>query len=273
MNMKELCLAIALLGTAGFAATAAAGVDCSSGSGCKIGKPGSAAKAAQPASGAGQVTSPAPTFYSPPLIAPIWTTPLGQTYGRWAAEWWQWVVGIPADVNPQLDETGEHCAERQVDKVWFLAGSFDPTATVVRKCTVPAGKALFFPLINIGFFAFLNDKPKERTEEFVRKAGSCTEAAQISVWIDGLKVNNPNQHSTGPSRSQSPIFNVQMPPGNILGADEKTVRQLVLSPSAEEGYYLFVWPLKPGPHTIRWMASGCTAGNKQNATYHLNVVK
>jgi len=83
-----------------------------------------------------------------PEIAPISSIPAGQTYGRWAAEWWQWAFGVPAERNPILDTTGEFCAERQVDEVWFLAGSFssDP---VVRACQVPAGKSLLFPLINI----------------------------------------------------------------------------------------------------------------------------
>src|SRR5262245_40018690 len=97
-----------------------------------------------------------------PRIAPIHTEPAGQTYGRWAAAWWQWAIGIPAAVNPLTDTTGEHCAQRQVDKVWFLAGSFllDP---VVRACEVPAAKSLFFPLINTAYGAFLNDPPETRT--------------------------------------------------------------------------------------------------------------
>jgi hypothetical protein len=43
--------------------------------------------------------------------------------------------------------------------VWFLAGAFgaDP---VVRQREVPAGKALFFPLINTAYGAFLNDPPE-----------------------------------------------------------------------------------------------------------------
>jgi hypothetical protein len=34
-----------------------------------------------------------------------------------------------------------------------------------------------------------------------------------------------------------PFFNVQMPPGNVFGVDETVVPELVLSPSAEQGYY------------------------------------
>ena len=209
-----------------------------------------------------------------PHIAPIHTKPAGQTYGRWAAEWWQWALGVPAAVNPLIDTTGEHCAQRQVDKVWFLAGSFFSPDPVVRDCEVPAGKSLFFPLINNFSGAFLTE---ELTEDAVREQASCTEPAQISVWIDGFKVRKPTRFFTGASGSQSPFFNVQLPPGNLLGADETAIPELVLSPSAEQGYYLFVRPLRPGTHTIRWKASGCTLDasqepNSQDITYHLTVV-
>jgi hypothetical protein len=204
-------------------------------------------------------------------IAPIGTRPEGQTYGRWAAEWWQWALGIPAIVNPLTDTTGEDCAQRQVDNVWFLAGSIS-TDPVIRTCEIPDGKSLFFPLINAFYGAFLNDPPETRTEEFVRSAGSCTEPAQISVRIDDFTVPRPTRFFTGASGSQSPIFNVQLPPGNLFGADETVVPELVLSPSAEQGYYLFVRPLSPGTHTIRWTASGCTPGASQDITYHLTVV-
>src|SRR5215813_11467964 len=71
-----------------------------------------------------------------PRIAPIGSQPGGQTYGRWAAEWWQWLLGVPAATNPLTDTTGQHCAQRQVDRVWFLAGAPSPDA-VVRACEVP----------------------------------------------------------------------------------------------------------------------------------------
>ena len=203
-------------------------------------------------------------------IAPIDSTPGGQTYGRWAAEWYQWAVGVPAASNPVLDATGQYCAERQVGSVWFLAGSFG-TDPVTRTCEIPAGKSLFFPLINNFYGAFLNDEPATRTEAFVRAKGSCTESAQISVWIDGVNVPRPTRYFTGARGSQSPIFNVQMPPGNLFGVDETAVPELVLSPSAEQGYYLFVQALRSGAHTIHWVASGCTSGGKQDITYRLNV--
>lgn len=208
-------------------------------------------------------------------IAPINSSPAGQSYGRWAAEWEQWALGIPASVNPLTDSTGQHCAQRQVDRVWFLAGSL--IGPVERRCTVPAGKSLFFPLINTAYFAFLNDSPETRTEEFVRAAGSCTVPAKIRAWIDKVPVPDPTEFFTGRSGSRSPFFNIQLPSGSLYEAIEASIPELVLSPSAEQGYYLFVRPLPLGRHTIRWTASGCTKDNlgnvfSQDITYHLTVV-
>ena len=107
----------------------------------------------------------------------------------------------------------------------------------------------------------------------MRAAASCTLPVEISVEIDGFKVPKPIRFFTGASGSQSPFFNVQLPPGNLFGADATAVPELVLSPSAEQGYYLFVRPLRGGPQTIRWIASGCTPVNPpQDITYHLTVI-
>lgn len=206
------------------------------------------------------------------VVAPIDSTPEGQTYGRWATQWQEWVVGIPAAENPLTDATGQYCGQRQVDRVWFLAGTFGP-GSAVRACSIPAHKALFFPLINSAYFAFLSDPPENRTVEYVRSQAKCTEPAQVSVSIDGVRVANPQRFFTGPSGSESPIFNVQLPPGNLFGLDEAAAPELLLSPSAEQGYYLFLYPLSPGKHTIRWVASGCTAGLFQDITYNLIVAK
>lgn len=218
-----------------------------------------------PDSASAQARGPAPR------VAQIHAKPAGQSYGRWASEWWQWVLGIPGAVNPLTDATGEHCAQRQVDSVWFLAGSFS-SEPVVRSCEIPAGKSLFFPLINSAYGAFLNDPPATRTAEFVRAAASCTEAAQISVSIDGFEVPQPTRFFTGASGSLSPLFSVQLPPRNLFGVDESIVPELVLSPSGEQGYYLFVRPLPPGDHVVRWVASGCLPGLTQDIRYQLTVV-
>ena len=219
------------------------------------------------------------------LFAGIQEDPGGQTYGRWAAEWWQWAFGVPAATNPVDDLTGANCAERQVDDVWFLAGTFGDMP-VVRDCTIPEDTSLFFPLINSGLFAFLNDPPETRTEEFLRAGAACKFPAELFLEVDGKEIDEKDLQRlfTGPSDSQAPgqqqkqervitpLFNVQLPPGNIFGLDENVIPELVLSPSAEEGYYMFLKPLSPGEHVVHWVATGCFAESAlQDITYDLTV--
>jgi len=206
-----------------------------------------------------------------PIVDQIHTVSNGQTYGQWAAEWWQWALGVPAPTNPLLDTTGEFCGQRQVGNVWFLAGSFE-TDPVVRECNVPRGKALFFPLVNVFYGAFLNDPPEFRTEDFVRDFGTCPfPVSGLSVVVDGFAIPNPERFFTGEGGSRSPLFNVQLPPDNVFGVDETVIPELVLSPVAEEGYYILLRPMSPGNHTIQIAAQGCFEGFSQDITYNLTV--
>ena len=87
-----------------------------------------------------------------------------------------------------------------------------------------------------------------------------------------FEVPQPTRFFTGASGSLSPLFSVQLPPHNLFGVDESIVPELVLSPSGEQGYYLFVRPLPPGDHVVRWVASGCLPGLTQDIRYQLTVV-
>jgi hypothetical protein len=137
----------------------------------------------------------------------------------------------------------------------------------------PEGKALFFPLINNFFGAFLNDPLEQRTEEFVREQADCEFPVKLFAEIDGVEIRRLRRFFTGKSGSQSPLFNVQLPPGNIFGAGEDVIPELVLSPSAEEGFYLFVKPLSLGEHMVRWVAEGCQEADfVQDITYFLTIV-
>jgi hypothetical protein len=194
-------------------------------------------------------------------IAPPGSTPLGRSYSEWAAEWWKWALETPTSVNPNLDTTGEHCHVNQPEDVWFLAGSFG-TDPVTRECTVPPGRPLLFPLINVGSFAFPTDPPEMRTEEFLRSQVAPIEDAVIHVEIDGVPVDNPRQYL-----EMSVVFDVFLPEENVFDTGE----ELTLSPSVDEGFYLFVFPLKPGEHTIHWQASSEAFDFSQDITYHITV--
>ncbi|MER7758707.1 hypothetical protein [Streptomyces sp. NPDC097619] len=61
--------------------------------------------------------------------------------------WWRWADSAPEDRSPVRDRTGEHAGWNQPGDVWFLAGTYG--GRVVRRCAVPAGRRLFFPVLNM----------------------------------------------------------------------------------------------------------------------------
>lgn len=62
--------------------------------------------------------------------------------------WWTWASSAPSGRNPVEDATGELCALGQPESGdWYLAGSFGED--VDRVCTVPAGRRLVIPGVNL----------------------------------------------------------------------------------------------------------------------------
>src|SRR2546423_13002944 len=81
------------------------------------------------------------------MMFPLDSEPYDLSYIEWTGKWWRWALCIPKSNNPLLDSTGEHCAEGQTGPVWFLAGTTCKIHSSERKCTIPSGKALLFPII------------------------------------------------------------------------------------------------------------------------------
>ncbi|MCF2530658.1 signal protein [Yinghuangia soli] len=88
--------------------------------------------------------------------------------------WWTWAASQPTATNPVRDRTGVHCAVGQSDDVWFVAGTFGGVAK--RACTVPAGRPIAGPLLN------LVCSDREQCEEFIA-------AAEGEVTLDGAPVD------------------------------------------------------------------------------------
>ena len=63
--------------------------------------------------------------------------------------WSRWILGQSRNENPGIDSEGSKCHNEQPPDIWFLAGAFETKRNecVKRKCNVPYGRALFFPLI------------------------------------------------------------------------------------------------------------------------------
>jgi hypothetical protein len=214
-----------------------------------------------------------------PGAMPPNASPYGKTYGEWAAEWIKWNCAIPTSVNPQLDLTGENAQQNQSGPVWFLAG-VGPWGggTVVRQTTVPAGKALFFPLASIWWLTIYpydseGEDPLawwDANQGWVRDLlQSFNDAAtDLSCEIDGVPVAKIEQY-----RAYSPDFMAYLPDENIfdLMGYPGDVEEQIAGPGVDMGgYYLFLAPLSAGEHTLHF--TGTNVAGTQDVTYILDVV-
>jgi hypothetical protein len=188
------------------------------------------------------------------------------SYGDWSAAWWQYLLLFTNDVSPYLDTTGQYCNEGQGGPVFFLMGG--PLNPTTRSCTIPAGKALFAPIINGECSSVEGDGFVGRNDQEARICAASyadsTNIKSLKFTIDGKMVKE-----LGDFRVQSPFFyfNMMPPTNNFLGVDGVTEGY-----SVSDGYWVMVQPLSPGRHVIHfegfWTAAG---GLVQNVTYNLTV--
>ena len=200
-----------------------------------------------------------------PRILPLQADAFGQSYGDWSAAWWQWSLSIPADRNPLVDETGADAAQGQSGHVWFLAGIFGAGGSVERTATIPAGKALFFPIFNVVNINApqLGDPPWSAARELELRqqlAAEVDSVTDLSAEIDGRPVADLASYRV---QDEQP-FMVDLPDNNLFGVPADTY-----GPSVSDGYFLLLAPLAPGNHTIHF--SSTAGGVTQEVTYYLTV--
>lgn len=198
-----------------------------------------------------------------PGVLPPESHPFGKTYGEWSNAWWQWAYSIPAPNNPVLDTTGANCGVGQSGQVWFLAGTFTGE-TITRTCTVPHGKALFFPIFNsendnIGVTPPLTaDQLRAALNAFY---DCCVDPSTFSAVVDGVAIQQLGNYRAGP---HNPVFSFTLPVNNVYPGSPPAGPY---SPVVSDGYYLMLAPLSTGTHTIHFVAPS----GGQDVTYTLTI--
>lgn len=193
-----------------------------------------------------------------------------------SAQWWQWALSIPAPVNPLAEGTaqgvdvGSRCMVGQRGSVWFLAGTL-VGGTVSRKCSVPAGVTLFFPVVNSVQVntpgICYQDAALTVPEMRANVAPFIDGVTKLTVTLDGTAVKAMRRVRSEPFAAALPADNLFVPycgPGGQPAG--------VYSPGVDDGYYVRLEGLKPGPHTLQFTALNPSAGFDLNMTYQLDVV-
>lgn len=204
-------------------------------------------------------------------VLPPGSEAFGKTYGAWSAAWWQYVEGQPHASSPLSDTTGAGCRTAQSGQVFFLVGGSGNTSVTRDRCTVPAGKALFFPLVNALDFE-PGFTPLQVWDELEGAFGPIT---ALHASIDGKAVGDLDPQSTpyrvcaGPvARCSAPSFSITLPAENAYGVPAGPY-----DPAVDDGVYLLVTPLALGAHTINFGGTATFLGSEfsEEVTYHLVV--
>ena len=178
-----------------------------------------------------------PAAYAGTTIVQPNQTYAGKTYGQWSAAWWQWAANISRP-SPVDDPTGKYCAVHQRGPVWFLAGT--PGASSPR-CTVPADKAILFPVIN-GECSSVEGNGTTDAELRACAQGQMDLVTTLGASVDGVPIDlGPNGSRF---RFQSPLFQITWAPNNGFNVPAGT------GASVADGFWVLLKPLAAGRHEI-----------------------
>ncbi len=189
----------------------------------------------------------------------------GKGYAELGADWLEWLMAIPAPTNPLFDPDGAYAAVGQSGKVWFLVGTTGGSTT--RAATVPAGKALFFPIVN---YFWVNTpeygdpdwSPAQEAAVRAFLAANIDTAQNLLLEIDGHSVPNVER-----LRVASEVGLCTLPDDNIFGIPFAPVPHECVA----DGYWALLPPLSNGNHTIRFAGGIAAAGFALDVTYHITV--
>ena len=172
----------------------------------------------------------------------------GASQEEWSKRWWHWALSFDDEDSPVTDPDGRMCGAGQSGPVWFLAGTYGSQRTV-RTCRVPAGKTLFFPLVNV--IAVPPDDEREACASLMLRAEDQTEApGALVLELNGRRFTGLEAHR-------------QATRGCFLVSPEDD------APVAGNGYYVALGPLKAGRYTLNF--GGILPGLSQAVTYTLDV--
>jgi hypothetical protein len=183
------------------------------------------------------------------------------------AEWWQWILSIPADENPATDTTGEDCSKGDFGDTFFLAGTFGGKAE--RQCTITEGQDILIPIVNT-----INIKTAETDtrESLLATATDFTDQTKnLKLRIDGKYVRNLESYRV----TNSELFTFEAVENNVF-------QPLGLGPGSyvavADGYWALIEGLSAGEHEITidgkqhgHLSSGDKRDFRTQVTYHITV--
>jgi hypothetical protein len=202
-----------------------------------------------------------------PPISPLQAKAFGTTYEQLAADLWVRAFAAQLATHPHLETDGSFHDTLQSGKVQFLVGHFG-AIPVDRVVTIPAGKAIFFPMIDVSDACNPIDGSEEAMRGFM--AEIIDHVVDLWVTVDGQAIGNLFDY-----RIASNVFLVP-------GGGELLPPFCTGTPGIADGYYLLLPPLSKGDHIIEFGGTvegfthsvfGPIGEFSQDAVYSITVVE
>jgi len=193
----------------------------------------------------------------------VMTEPIfGLSYGQINALWWKQVKGIERSQNPLLDDEGVHCDVAQTGPLWLLHGTFSPSKSAIRDCTIPCNKSLVIPLCNVladtspGLDEDGNMVPFYEIEQLkveLQEATQawCIENTKLEVSIDDVPLCASDlKYARAQAYEPFPVFY----PSDNLSHYFGIPTTAGIYEGVADGYYVILKPLTPGEHVVSFSA-------------------
>jgi hypothetical protein len=196
-----------------------------------------------------------PSLASAATVAPSSSRPLGVSYPEWGARWAQWALGSPLPSNPLANP--DDCALGDMGKVWFLSAAVE--LGVSTHCSIPTGTALLFtPGGEFCSAAFGDGTTEQQLDSCALNA--LAGITSVSASLDGNDIDVISHAVV------SPLFQLQLTNDNLFGVPAGSY------PTVAAGYFLVLFPLTPGRHTLTAYDAGFNGpGSEASFTYHITV--
>jgi hypothetical protein len=186
----------------------------------------------------------------PGVMVPRQEIVADRTLEMWSARWWMWAASFDGADSPVADRLGTRCGAGQEGEAFFLAGAYG-SRVVNRTCTVPAGKYLFFPLVN---YIVMPEDGAGNCEILKSDAREMTDSpSRLFAELDGKALPGVDAQRAAPEN----CFNL-----NAKSGGPKLM-------SASNGYWIMLRPLPKGRHTLHF--GGVLPSLSQDITYTLRV--
>ena len=148
-------------------------------------------------------------------------------------KWCKWFYSISKDTHPAI--TG-NTDINQTDP-WFLVGSFGNIKLIKRKCVIPYGKSIFFPVLSKED-SFAEDTDLKTESELVERCNTHMDSIiSMDVIVDNVKIK--------PQRMCSDVFDLVYPLNNVYDVPAGKTRSVV------DGYWVLL-KLPVGSHEIHF---------------------